>query len=114
MALLVDGLSLNLSRFGVLLKTWFNYRYHPFLFHTHIYRVNTPILNTIRAQSVNIPHTRTVHTPRQNRKGLRLTPELISHVNSLDQDCFLVNFVDTHNYPVYPLQTAGVRVQASR
>jgi hypothetical protein len=26
----------ELSRFGVLLKTWFNYRYHTFLFHTHI------------------------------------------------------------------------------
>ena len=26
----------HLSRFRVLLKTWFNYRYHTFSFHTHI------------------------------------------------------------------------------
>jgi hypothetical protein len=31
---------------------------------THIYRVNTPILSTTSVQSVNIPHMRTVHTPR--------------------------------------------------
>jgi hypothetical protein len=32
---------------------------------THIYRVNTPILDTTSVQSINIPHMRTVHTPQQ-------------------------------------------------
>jgi hypothetical protein len=53
-----------LSRFGVLLKRGSTVA-TTLSYSTHMYRVNTSILNTTCVQFVNIPHMRTVHTPLQ-------------------------------------------------